>query len=152
MVVESTRFGKLEIAADEIIRFPDGLPGFADQTVFAVIPHSPDSPFAFFQSVAEPDLTFLMVEPFGFFGDYEFELDDACTSALAIEDQKDVRVFNIVTVPEKIDEMTANLLAPVVVNWRRRIAMQTVLEKTAYTTRHRLFPQGFPAQKTKGEK
>jgi len=27
-----------------------------------------------------------------------------------------------------------------------------VLEKTAYTTRHRLFPQGFPENKGKGAK
>lgn len=152
MVVNSTRFGQLEFAEDEIIRFPDGLPGFTDQTAFAVIPHSPDSPFVFFQSVGDPDLTFLMVAPFAFFSDYEFELDDGSVQALGIDDPKDVKVFNIVTVPEKTEEMTTNLLAPIVVNWCRRLARQTVLEKTAYTTKHRLFPQGFPAKPAKGAK
>lgn len=152
MVVESTRFGRLDVADDEVVRFPDGLPGFADQTAFAVIPHSPDSPFVFFQSLGDPDLTFLMVTPFAFFSEYQFELDDGCAKALAIDDPQDVKVFNIVTIPEKIEEMTANLLAPVVVNWRRRVARQTVLDKTAYTTRHRLFPQGFPAKPAKGAK
>jgi flagellar assembly factor FliW len=152
MVVNSTRFGQLDVPEDEIVRFPDGLPGFTDQTAFAVIPHSPDSPFAFFQSLGEPDLTFLMVNPFFFFADYEFELDDGVALALAIEDQKDVKVYNIVTVPEKTEEMTTNLLAPVVVNWRRRVARQTVLEKTAYTTKHRLFPNGFPKKPAEGDK
>lgn len=152
MVVESTRFGRIEVAEDEIIRFPDGLPGFVDQTAFAVIPHSPDSPFAFFQSVSEPNLTFLMVNPFAFFRDYEFELDDGTIKSLGIEDPNDVKVFNIVTVPENIEKMTTNLLAPIVVNWRRRLAGQTVLEKTSYTTKHRLFPQGFPAKPAKEAK
>lgn len=152
MVVESSRFGQLEVAEEAIIRFPHGLPGFADQTAFAFVPHSADSPFVFFQSVTDPDLTFLMVEPFRFFGDYEFELDDAAVGALGIKDRQDVRILTVVTVPEKTEEMTANLLAPIVVNWPARIAMQIVLEKTAYTTRHRLFPKGFPAKAAKGAK
>ena len=37
--------------------------------------------------------------------------------------------------------MTTNLLAPVVINRHSREARQVVLEKTQYTTKHRLFPE-----------
>lgn len=150
MVIKSTRLGKLAVASEEIVKFPHGLPGFAGETAFAFVPYGPDSPFAFLQSSTDPNLTFLIVEPFAFFADYQFELDDELVRELGLADNPAFQVFNIVTVPDKIEEMTANLLAPVVINWKQRVAMQTVLEKAAYTTRHRLFPNGFPAKPAKG--
>lgn len=152
MVIESTRLGQLEVSEEEILKFPKGLPGFPNETVFAYIPYSPDSPLAFLQSVGEPNLTFLIVEPFAFFSDYQFELDDSYTQELGLAGESPVEVFNIVTVPDKTEEMTANLIAPIVVNWQTRTAMQIVLEKSAYTTRHRLFPQGFPKKTNEGGK
>jgi flagellar assembly factor FliW len=152
MVIQSTRLGQLEVPTEEIVKFPGGLPGFPHETAFALIPHSPDSPFAFLQSVAEPNLTFLIVDPFPFFNDYQFDVNDGLLQEIGAGGDIPIRVFNIVTVPEKVAEMTANLLAPIVVNWNSRNALQVVLEKTAYTTRHRLFPQGFPQKSDKGEK
>ena len=63
MVVESVRFGTLDIDEQNIIRFPEGLPGFQAEKAFAFIPYGPQSPFAFLQSVNQPELTFLVVEP-----------------------------------------------------------------------------------------
>ena len=37
--------------------------------------------------------------------------------------------------------MTANLMAPVVINQRTMAAKQLVLEKSHYTTKHRLFEE-----------
>jgi flagellar assembly factor FliW len=152
MVIESTRFGILDIDDRDIIHFPQGLPGFGDEKAFAYLPYGPDSPFAFLQSVAEPGLTFLIVEPFVFFADYKFELPDDTAAAIGVSPQSPPQIFAIVTVPDKLEEMTANLLAPIAVNPVNRQAVQVVLEKTAYTTRHRLFPQGFPENKGKGAK
>jgi len=152
MVVKSTRFGTLEVEEKDILHFPEGLPGFADEKAFVFIPYGPQSPFAFLQSVAEPNLTFLIVEPFAFFADYRFELADDLAKAIGVSKKMPPQVFAIVTVPEKMEEMTANLLAPIVVNPARRLALQVVLEKVPYTTRHRLFPNGFPEKREKEAK
>jgi flagellar assembly factor FliW len=152
MVIESTRFGSLDIDDRDILSFPEGLPGFGAEKAFAFLPYGPDSPFAFLQSVAEPNLTFLIVEPFAFFLDYQFVLPGEVEKALGLSKKNLPQIFAIVTVPEKLEEMTANLLAPLVVNAVKRIAVQVVLEKVPYTTRHRLFPQGFPPKKAKGDK
>jgi flagellar assembly factor FliW len=151
-VIESTRLGKLDVSEEEILKFPKGLPGFQNETAFAVIPHGDGSPFAFLQSASEPDLTFLVVDPFTFFSDYQFELDDEYAREMGIAGDVPFQVFNIVTVPEKVEEMTANLLAPIIVNWQTRTAEQIVLGKTVLTTRHRLFPEGFPKKPNKGGK
>ena len=76
MFIDSTRLGHVDVSEDNIINFPQGLPGFPDEKTFAFLLYQADSPFAFLQSVKEPDLTFLIVAPFTFFQDYDFEVDD----------------------------------------------------------------------------
>ena len=144
MVIPSTRLGQLDVPDDLIIKFPAGLPGFKDETIFALVPHGNNSPFYFLQSAYDPDLTFLVVEPFSFFSDYEFELSDENQRDLGVVDLSQVKVYSIATVKDKVEEMTANLIAPIIVNWETKTARQVVLEQVPYTTRHRLFPQGFP--------
>ncbi|HWR45786.1 flagellar assembly protein FliW [Sporomusa sp.] len=153
MLIQSTRFGQIEIIDNELIRFPHGIPGFTNEHAFAFLPYQPDSPFAFLQSVTDPDLTFVIVEPFSFFQDYSFTLDEEILLELKLSNDNPPRIFNIVRIPEKIDEMTANLIAPIIVNWKTRSAKQIVLEKPVYTVRHRLFPQGLPTDRpvAKGE-
>jgi flagellar assembly factor FliW len=150
MIVRSTRFGEIEVSDQSILEFPHGIPGFVDEKVFAFLPYQLENPFAFLQSVNEPDLTFMIVEPFSFFPDYDFELEDGIVKELGISDENPPEVFNIVKVVEKLENMTANLLAPILVNWQDRKAMQYVLEKTSYQVRHRVFPNGLPPQTSKG--
>ena len=40
-----------------------------------------------------------------------------------------------------ICDLTANLIAPIVINARTRKGKQIVLDRSPYTTKHRLFPQ-----------
>lgn len=139
MLIHSTQLGDVEVGDDVIIDFPYGLPGFPDEKSFAFFPYQVNSPFAYLQSVVEPKLTFLVVDPFVFFKDYEFELNDDIIQEIGLVATDFPQIVNIVSVPEKIEEMTTNLLAPVVINTKNRKAMQIILEKTAYATRHRLF-------------
>ena len=152
MLIQSTRFGEIEVAETELLRFPGGIPGFPAEHTFAFLPYQPDSPFAFLQSATDPDLSFIITDPFPFFKDYSFKLDDTIIADLDLADDNPPRIVNIVRIPEKTEEMTANLLAPIVINWTTRTAMQIVLEKSPYTVRHRLFPQGLSHQADKGGK
>ncbi|MBP2636920.1 MAG: fliW [Firmicutes bacterium] len=152
MQIQSTRFGLLEVDEDQIISFPHGLPGFQGKRDFVFLPYQNESPFAYLQAVDEPNLTFVIVEPFTFFQDYSFTLEDSVLTELGLSDENPPKIFNIVRIPEIIKEMTANLLAPIIINWQTRIAMQFILEKSPYTVRHSLFPQDSPGQEEKGGK
>lgn len=141
MKIKTTRFGEIEVMQDRVYKFMHGLPGFPNEKSFALLPYQPDSPFAFLQSMTDPDLTFLVIDPFVFFSDYEFDLDDAALQEIGFIEGESPYILNIVTVPEKMADMTVNLLAPVVLNQRNRQGQQIVLEGTSYLIRHRLFPQ-----------
>ena len=140
MIVQSTRFGELEVSDEQILDFPQGLLGFPEEKRFALMEYKPDSPFYFLQSLADPDLTFLMINPFAFFNDYEFDMDDALMAEIGVTADNPPTVFNIATVKDKIENMTVNLAGPVLVNLRDRKAAQWVIEKTQFPTKYPLFP------------
>ena len=108
-----------------------------------MVPYDKESPYVFLQSMKTPELAFLMTVPFIFFPDYEFSLDDAITEQRGVEEADDLMIYYLLTIPAgNIQGITANLLAPVVINKKNMNARQVVLEKTSYTTKHRLFPEG----------
>ena len=140
--VDTVRFGTIEIDEKKVVHFAQGIPAFEDEHEFVIIPYDEESPYVFLQSLATPDLAFLMTVPYLFFKDYEFEIDDATEQQLALKSPEDVIVYTLLTVPQgRIEDMTANLMAPVIINQRTMAGKQLVLEKGAYTTKHRLFAE-----------
>lgn len=152
MLIHSAQLGDIDVTEEQIINFPYGLPGFPNEKAFAFVPYQVDSPFSYLQSVVEPKLTFLVVNPFVFFKEYEFQLRDEIVEELGLATPNLPQIINIVSIPGKSEDMTANLLAPIVINILSRKAVQVVLEKTTYTTRHRLFSGELSQLSEKGDK
>ncbi len=147
MHIETTRFGALDIDERKIITFPDGMPGFEQYHLFTLVPHhtmqsGKGSPFVWLQSVEDGSLAFLAMEPHQSFPDYAPRVPRAELEALSLADESArPRLYTILTVPQGDPVgITANLMAPVVVNTRARLAKQIVLNTDQYGLRHRLLP------------
>ena len=139
--VNTLRFGEIEVDEGKIVHFADGIPAFEEEHEFLIIPYDEESPYVFLQSMVTPELAFLMTVPFVFFPEYEFELDDANQEKLGLTRQEDMLVYMLLTIPDgQVESMTANLMAPIVMNQVTMQARQIVLDKSPYTTKHRLFP------------
>jgi flagellar assembly factor FliW len=141
MIIQSACLGEIEVRDTDIIRFPEGLPGFPDEKSFAFLPYGADNPFVVLQSINEAYLSFVLADPFYFFKDYVFEINDTVAGELGLGEENPPSIFSIVTVAKNWPDSTANLAAPLIINNRDRVAAQLVLEKTNYTTKHRLFPE-----------
>lgn len=140
--IYTSRFGEIEVDEKKIVHFKEGIPAFENEHEFVILPYEEDSPYYFMQSLQSPDLAFLLTIPFLFFNDYSFEIDDATVKELDIKNSENVFYYSMVTIPNgSIRYMTANLLAPIVLNGENMQAKQVVLEKSTYTTKHRLFPE-----------
>ncbi len=139
--VKTSRFGELEIDEKRIVHFKDGIPAFEEEHEFVILPYDEESPYYFMQSLKTPDLAFLLTVPFLFFPNYTFEVDDDSIKELDIKEQDKISYYALITIPNySIRYMTANLLAPIILNTDNMQAKQLVLEKTNYTTKERLFP------------
>ena len=140
--VNTLRFGDIEVEEEKILHFKNGIPAFEEEHEFLLIPYEEDSPILFMQSLKSPDLAFLVTNPFIFFPDYSFEIGDEATDALGIKSQEDLLIYAILTVPHgDVKKMTANLMAPVIINSKNNESMQLVLDKSPYKTKHPLFPE-----------
>ena len=140
MEIQGTRFGVLEFDEGEIIIINDGLLGFPLSRRFLMFPYGEDSSFFWLQSVDEPEIAFIVVNPFDFFADMEFAVEDRDAEALGLEREEDVEVFTLVTIPEgRPEEMRTNLAGPVVVNAQNRQGRQILLK--AYSPRQPLIPR-----------
>ncbi|CFX12509.1 Flagellar assembly factor FliW [Syntrophomonas zehnderi OL-4] len=149
MRIQTALFGELNISPDDIIHFPDGLPGFETNQEFILLPLEENSPFFYLQSVREAELCLLLADPFSFFPGYQVDLSPAALQKLELpEENPPLIVLNIVTVPAEFKKATANLMAPVIINIEKKLGLQYIPEKTDYNTRHPLFPAD---KKTTGE-
>ena len=146
MQIETTRFGSLSVDAPKMLTFPDGLPGFEGCRQFTLLPHhmaegGKGSPFVWLQSLERGDLAFLAIEPHSVFPDYaprvpRAELDSLCLDGAAVP-----RLYSLLTVPQGDPSgITANLMAPILINSSAGVAKQVVLNTDQYGLRHRLIP------------
>ena len=144
MKLTTRRFGTLEIPADSVLTVPCGIIGFPRSTRYVILDHDRDAPFKWLQSVDEPDLAFVIMDPVLVKPGYQVEVAEEDIPELGALDAADLVMFVILTIPSgDPSRITANLRGPVIVNYRTRHAKQVVLEQEL-PTRHPLFA-GDPA-------
>jgi flagellar assembly factor FliW len=135
VTVRSQRFGTYDVPEDRILDFSDGLIGFPHCRRFALLePQRDGSPFRYMLCVDWPELGFVVCDPEAFCPGYTGEVPQPA------ELGADVGVLAIVTVPAEPRAMTANLVAPLVVDCATRVGRQLVLDSARFSTRHRLLP------------
>lgn len=125
----------------EMVTFPKGIPGFEQLKRYVLQQTDPQAPFYFLQAADAEEVEFLLVNPFVFYPDYEFELSDAVQSELSIAREEDVQIFCIVSAGNEMASATLNLMAPIVVNKKSGEAQQVILHQSPYQTKHPLFPE-----------
>lgn len=142
MKIKSTLLGELEYEEKDLIHFPMGIPAFENEKCFLVIAMGEGAPFYYLQSASNPDLCMVMANPFVFFPDYSFEIGDEQVKQLECEDQReDLAIYVLLTIAEDFRQSTANLLAPITINSKKRKGLQFIAVNSAYKTRHYIFPQ-----------
>ena len=142
--LETTRFGQIEYTDKEIIVFEKGIPGFEQEQEFIIVKMDNEdqlNPLAFLQSIKTAELSFIIANPFSFYADYEFDLDDSTKEELEIIDGKNVAVWGIISVPEEFEKATINLQAPVIINLENNKGKQIIIHDSKYVTKTPLFPQ-----------
>jgi flagellar assembly factor FliW len=119
--------------------FPDGLLGFSSQRNFILSPYQPAdgsaSPFFVLQS-QEDDLCFPLISPHSIVSDYTLKLPPEALAALRAGSPADLSVFVIVTLRERVEDITANLQGPILLNPASSLGTQLVVEH--YPLRHPL--------------
>ena len=148
---QSRYFGEITYLPESVIEFPLGLLGFETETRFLLIEQDLNKPFVFLQSMSRPELCFITVPVQGVLPDYELTLTAEELHILDLAEDRqpvvgeDVIHLAIVSLAEERPP-TANLLAPIVINWRRRLAVQSLQVDSSYSHQHPLLARDLEPQ------
>lgn len=138
MLIQTRRFGALEVDEGAILTIRRGLLGFENYHRYVLIQSQEEDVFRWMQCVDDPALAFVVIDPVQWFPDYCVNLADEDALDLGIENPDEAGICAIVTIPPRMEEMTANLLGPIIINVNNGLAAQIILDDTRYHTRHRL--------------
>ncbi len=143
MKVQTSRFGTLDVAENDIVEFTEGLLGFEGLKKFFIVDPSDETLILWLQSVDEADVAFPVLEPKLFKGDYKVRLSANELRALKIQsaNNKDTLVYCILTIPADVTQMTANLKAPIVLNTAQQLARQVVLQENEYSVKFSMYKE-----------
>lgn len=136
MQIKTTRFGNIDVKDESIIRMDEPMIGFERCTSYVLLQDRPDTAFKWMQSVDDPNVAFLVINPNDFFPDYEVELSDEQADSLELTDPSESVMFTTVTINREESSATTNLVGPIIMNLRTMKASQIVLQDDSYTTRH----------------
>jgi flagellar assembly factor FliW len=148
MLVNTTRFGHIEIPDERVISFPKGLLGFPDCTRFCLLEPGEECCFFWLQSLDDKDLAFVVTDPSQFFPEYSVVIREDQMSGLQMKSLEEAQVFVIVN--KVMDSLTGNLQGPLVINSQNLRGEQIVLGDKRWNTRHEIMKVGGGARTSTG--
>ena len=114
MVIESSRFGAVEIDPETIIEFPEGLIGLGGSR-FALLTDDPGGSIMWLHCVDDPSLSLPVTDPHRFFSDFSVSLTDEDAERLGLDADTPVDVYVTVVAASALADFTANQRAPILI-------------------------------------
>ncbi len=137
MKVETKRFGIITISKEDIIEFPQGIPGFSDKRRFVLLKEG-EGPFYWLQSLDDPNLAFVITNPLFFAPDYRIKLHRSQLEDIGLEDLTKGEVWVFVSIRKDPFRVTINLQAPILVNKENGLAKQVLLSPEEYPLQYEI--------------
>lgn len=135
--IESRILGKIEVADNSLYHLNGSILAFEDYDEFYLINMDGEGTFKILQSKDDKNICFILIDPFLVFKDYQPDIHDEDIKSLSIENESDIYLLTIVSIPNgDLKSMTANLIAPIVFNIKNHKAKQCAALGDKYNTRH----------------
>lgn len=142
MKINTPTFGEVDVDENNIVSFASGILGFDDLKKYIVLSaDDEDTVFYWLQSVEEPEISFIVTNPFLFIQNYEFDIPESVVKQLELENQEDLIVYSITVITENIKNATINLKGPILVNSKNKKAKQIVLDGDEYPLKYKIFKE-----------
>lgn len=133
MEITSKLLGHIEYSNDNIIRFDEGLIGIPDKKNFILIEKEDFKPFSYLQSVDDPAFILVVINPMMVEKEYRFDIHKDDLNAIDILSENDFSLLAIVIFAKRIENITVNLKAPILINIHTKKALQIILQNDDYS-------------------
>ncbi len=148
MLIDSHRFGSLEVPEDKVFCMERPVLGFERLKFFCLIEMDELAPFLWMQSTEDPKIAFLVMNPVVFFPDYRIKINSQEIAELEVSNPQSVETYVILTIAKTTKDITANLQGPILINTVNNKAKQLVLVNSEYQVQHSITEAAEHLQKT----
>jgi flagellar assembly factor FliW len=137
-ILESRRFGRLEVFPDQVLTFSGGLLGFEEFHEFCVVAPEALQPLTFLVSCDDPGVAFPVLPARTCLADYAPAIPPDAREAVEAQPGQPLEILAICAVAQDTLTLHANLRGPVLINPAKRLGFQVVLHDSPYSLRHLL--------------
>lgn len=136
--IRTAHFGEVDFETNKKLTFEKGLPGLDDEKAFALLTQEDQKPICWLQSLVHWQIALPVINPFLIEPSYAFDITDSDVASLGVESVNDVCVLSVLVVPKNPNDMTVNLVAPIIINMKNWQGRQIILDDKRYSTRTRV--------------
>ncbi len=133
MEIKSKYFSEQKSYPETIIRFPNGIPGFEEQTHFQLFQQENSEIVYLLQSTDDDHVAFSVAHPSHFNINYNFVLSDDEEKVLELESTDDLLILLILHFDKDADSndqtpvVKGSIKSPLLINTRKKIGIQKLL-------------------------
>lgn len=144
--IHSRQLGEIEVNPEEILDFPNGVPGFERQRRFVLVERAAFAPIVFLQCVDAPEVCFFTAPLAAIDPHYELAVTPEDLSVIGLDDPRqlgnqDELIYLAVLAAAENRRWSANLLAPILIERKNRRGVQAVRVDSRYSHRHPIGPE-----------
>lgn len=143
MEIQTKRFGRITVRESDFIVMKGSILGYEQLKRFVLLHPEEETPLWWLQSVDEPALAFIVVNPRVVNPGFAPTVTEEDLQLLGIRNPESIALLSIVTIrsdPCQIaSQVTANLRAPILINAENRWAAQVILDDPAYPVQYDIF-------------
>ena len=121
--LRSPKLGSISYRPQDVIQFPQGLPGFESLTRFLLVTRPECAPFVFLTSLEKPEVALPLLPPFLVQPGWTPPLEPPGSTG-----PDDLAWYAVVIIAPKAEAIIANLRAPIRIDLRDRTGRQLVLD------------------------
>lgn len=127
MKIETKKFGTIEIDANSIIDFPNGLVGFENCHRFALIKNEDFDPFCWLLSLDNEEVSLPILNPYLVKPDIDLDLPEYLAKDIFTENGA-ANVFCVVNIGDMKGKFTINLKSPILLDFVKKEGRQLILD------------------------
>lgn len=141
MKLKTKYHGIVDYKENDIYYFEKGMPGFEKLNKFIILPLPDNDVFNILHSVENDETGFVVISPFSVDKTYEIDMENDLIDRLKIKNQEDVILMCTVTLSSKVENVTVNLRAPIVLNINQKLGEQIILNDDRYLIKQPLLKE-----------
>ena len=123
---------------EDIIQFEKGVPGFEHLKRYIISTNTESEPFHWMHSVDDERIRFVIINPLLFNPDYNPKIHKEQIIDLHVDKKEDLLLYVIVTLAKNLEDSTANLSGPILINIGRKKGKQIILDDNRYSVKEPL--------------